>query len=122
MSQKYWFYSLHLEARVLSYALLHVIQYTQGMCSRELQYTYQLLVVIISAETLHDIIYLSTHTHQGLSCNLLQELPSSFCDLKSLQRVDLHRNELKDLPEGTLPLSLSLLSLSLSLDLIAISL
>ena len=62
----------------------------------------------------HDIF-----THQGLSCNLLQELPSSFCELKSLQRVDLHRNELKDLPEGTLSpslcLSCSLLSVAINL-------
>ena len=57
--------------------------------------------------------YVFPSPHQGLSCNLLQELPSSFCELKSLQRVDLHRNELKDLPEGTLNLSLSLSFLSL---------
>ena len=37
---------------------------------------------------------------QDLSCNLLPDLPNSICQLSSLQHLDLHRNELKDIPSG----------------------
>ncbi len=37
---------------------------------------------------------------QDVSCNSISELPESFYSLTSLRHLNLHRNDLRDLPEG----------------------
>ena len=37
-----------------------------------------------------------------LSCNLLSDLPEGFCNLIKLKHLNLHQNELKELPQGEL--------------------
>ena len=49
---------------------------------------------------------------QDLSCNTLPDLPVSICQLVMLQHLDLHRNELKELPVDFFKLRFTFLDLS----------